>query len=54
MNEMYQLALELLRTVEDYHTDGTEAEQAMADHILNGHSLPALVHELHKIVREAK
>lgn len=46
MDEMYRGALELLRIVEDYDTDGTDDEKAMATHIIRDHSLPALVVEL--------
>lgn len=51
MNEMYQAALNLLRIVEHYDTDGTNAERDMATHIIRDHSLPALVTELHKALR---
>lgn len=50
MNEMYRAALDLLRIVEHYDTDGTDAEREMATHIISDHSLPALVTELHKAV----
>lgn len=50
MNEMYQAALDLLRIVEHYDTDGSAAERVMATHILQDHMLPTLVTELHKAV----
>jgi hypothetical protein len=43
MEEMYQAALNLLRIVEHYDTDGTPAEQAMASNIISEHRLPWLV-----------
>lgn len=48
MNEIYRAALELLRIVEHYDTDGTPAEREMATHIIRDHSLPSLVSELHE------
>lgn len=48
MNEIYQAALELLRIVEHYDTDGTPAERQMATHIILEHALPSLVSELHE------
>jgi hypothetical protein len=50
MNEMYRAALDLLRTVEHYDTDGSPAEREMATHIIRDHALPSLVSELHKAV----
>ena len=50
MNEMYQSALALLRIVEHYDTDGSDAEREMATRIIRDHSLPSLVWALHKSV----
>lgn len=48
MNEMYRAALDLLRIVEHYHTDGSASESEMAAHIIGEHALPSLVLELHE------
>lgn len=44
MEEMYQAALNLLRIVEHYDTDGTPDERAMASNIISEHRLPWLVY----------
>lgn len=47
MEEMYQQALTLLRTVEHYDTDGTPEERAMATRIISEYKLPWLTRRLH-------
>ena len=44
MEEMYQAALNLLRIVEYYDTDGTERERAVATRIISEYRLPWMVH----------
>ena len=43
MEEMYQAALNFLRIVEHYDTEGTPEERAMASNVISEHRLPWLV-----------
>jgi fido (protein-threonine AMPylation protein) len=44
MEEMYRAALDLLRIVEHYDTEGTDAEKAVASKIISEYRLPWMVH----------